>query len=86
MHFIETILIIIWIWEFVRTHLYKTPDWFVHIFLMPGLAYLSWIIPDPYKHILAAVGGVLTIYMIFNTPERTTTKRTIRRSNIPPLP
>jgi len=85
MHFIVSVFITLWAWEFIRNRINQAPDWLVHLGIVPSISYLSWIIPEPYRYVLGITGVIMLIQMLV-VSVRTAPQSTKRRSNIPPPP
>jgi hypothetical protein len=87
MQLITSALMALWLWEFLRPYIYRAPDWFIHLTVIPATAYLSWRTPTGLREILAVAGGVLLVQLVTTrdvpAPKPAVNKR---RSNIPPPP
>lgn len=83
MHFITSILTALWAWEFIKVYI-RFPDWIIHLIIVPGVAYLAWILPVPYAVVLAITGAVMLIQRIFGSS--TSVPQTKRKSRMPPPP
>ena len=87
MTFIAVILMASWAWMLVRDFTSRIPGWFVHLTLVPVIAYLSLHAPPEIQNILGVSGGVMLIQLLLKDTKpvsKLPVKR--RQSNIPPPP